>query len=294
MIIFENDGEIDPQLISLIGVNVKETENAIGFFGTGLKYAVACLARWEETMIVHTGASVLCFETEHTTIRGKEFGLIRMRSHYGNLQLGFTTDLGKRWEPWMVYRELWCNAHDEPNSRVYETDKEPEPKAGITRIIVNGPQIQCAHDTRHETILLGRKPLHILDGMEVYEGAGKRVFYRGIAVQDLDNPGLYTYNITSHLWLTEDRTAGSWQTNQVIARGLTQIEDRNIIDATLTATPGTMESRLDYDYAQDPGELWVERAEVAIANRPFAVPSSVRGKFVHHTVETCPTCGRAR
>ena len=39
MIVFENAGEIDPRLFALIGVNVKESENAIGFFGTGLKYA---------------------------------------------------------------------------------------------------------------------------------------------------------------------------------------------------------------------------------------------------------------
>ena len=37
MIVFENPGEIDVAAISTFGVSVKETDNPIGFFGTGLK-----------------------------------------------------------------------------------------------------------------------------------------------------------------------------------------------------------------------------------------------------------------
>lgn len=44
-VIFENPGEIDPRMISTFGVNVKENDSAIGFFGTGLKYAIAILLR---------------------------------------------------------------------------------------------------------------------------------------------------------------------------------------------------------------------------------------------------------
>src|ERR1700733_12022356 len=45
MIVFENYGEIEIDAITTFGVSVKEGPNPIGFFGTGLKYAVAVLLR---------------------------------------------------------------------------------------------------------------------------------------------------------------------------------------------------------------------------------------------------------
>lgn len=292
MIVFENEGEIDPRLVMLIGVNVKESTSAIGFFGTGLKYAVACLTRWGEEIRVQSGEAEFMFSSEDTEIRGHTFGVITMAGRHDRAPLGFTTEFGKRWEPWMVYRELWSNAHDEPAPRVYEAGaRAPSPRAGLTRVVVGGPKIEAAHAERDTFILnASRSPLHVVDGLEIYEGPGDNIFYRGIAVQALGKPGLYTYNITEQMWLTEDRTAGSWSTDPIIARGLTAIEDRAVIDATLTA-PG-FEARLDYDYARRPGELWLERAERAVLARPLDVPSSVRGKFDQGTAAICPSCGR--
>lgn len=293
MIVFENSGEIDPRLISLIGVNVKERSNPVGYFGTGLKYAVACLARWGESLTVQSGAAEFTFCTEEQRIRGQTFGVIVMRSAIDHLQLGFTTDLGKRWEPWMVYRELWCNAHDEPDTRVYVAPKMPAPTAGITRVIASGPKIERAHDNRNDFLLEPRAPLHVLPGLEIYEGEGKRIFYRGVAVQTPDKPSLYTYNITEQLYLTEDRTAGSWATDPIIARGLSQIKDRSVIDATLTAPSEALESRLDYDYAHDPGPAWSERAQHFALTRPMDIPSTVRRKHVEMVpARVCPTCQR--
>lgn len=45
MIIFRNKGVIDPKSITTFGVSSKENPGAIGFFGTGLKYAIAILLR---------------------------------------------------------------------------------------------------------------------------------------------------------------------------------------------------------------------------------------------------------
>ena len=293
MIVFENTGEIDPRLIMLIGVNVKESESAIGFFGTGLKYAVACMARWDEDLTIQSGTAEFTFGVETTNIRGREFGILTMRSRYDAAQLGFTTELGKQWEPWMVYRELWCNAHDEPESRVYYAETPPPAKEGVTRVIVAGEKIEAAHATRDEFILdRARKPLHSVPGLEIYEGPGARIFYRGIAVQTPTKPALYTYNITERIWLTEDRTAGSWTTDPIIARGLTKIEARDVIDATLTAPEERLESRLDYSSAYSPGDVWTERAHRALALNSQSVPQSVRSKFATVTVRSCPTCGQ--
>ena len=293
MIVFENDGEIDPRLVMLIGVNVKESASAIGFFGTGLKYAVASLARWGEEIRIQSGANEFSFASEETEIRGRKFGVLAMFSKLDKAPLGFTTELGKRWEPWMVYRELWCNAHDEPASKVYRTDKAPKPEAGKTRVIVYGPKILEAHFNRNDFILApDRNLLHKTDELEIYEGAGERIFYRGIAVQKPDKPGIFTYNITSHLYLTEDRTAGSWTTDPVIARGITHLQDAGLIDATLMAPADRLESKRDYDYAHDPGDIWTARATQMAAAHPMQIPSSVRSKFITPAVACCPSCGR--
>lgn len=292
MIVFENDGEIDPRLVMLIGVNVKETTSAIGFFGTGLKYAVACLSRWGEEIRIQSGAQEYQFSAENTEIRGRNFGILAMYSRLDRAPLGFTTELGKRWEPWMVYRELWCNAYDEPSPKVYEVDTAPRPEAGKTRIVVSGEKIEAAHGDR-DTYILGKRRnlLHKVTGLEIYEGPGDRIFYRGIAVQTPDKPALYTYNITSHLYLTEDRTAGSWQTDSVIAAGLTLLDDEDMIDATLCAPATHLESRLDYDYAYSPGDVWRSRAACAVAADPLGTPASVRRKFTAPAA-VCPGCGR--
>lgn len=58
MILFQNPGEIDLLSIASFGVSVKEGENPIGFFGTGLKYAIAVLLRTGHRITVMTGPRV--------------------------------------------------------------------------------------------------------------------------------------------------------------------------------------------------------------------------------------------
>lgn len=292
MIVFENAGEIDPRLAMLIGVNVKESNNPIGYFGTGLKYVIACMSRWGEKITLQTGSAEYTFDVEDTEIRGKRFGVIAMVGRYDRAVLGFTTELGRSWEPWMVYRELWSNAHDEPEASVTEVTAMPSPKAGTTRIIVSGERIQVAHDHRSEFLLEGRDPKWVTPEIEIYEGPGTSIFYRGIAVQKLDKPSIYTYNILHPLWLTEDRTAGTWSTDPVIARGLSHVDEEIVVRSTVIAPSTAMEPRLDYDYAPDPGELWLKVAGELATSHPLQVPRSVRQKFTVKEIRTCPTCGQ--
>jgi hypothetical protein len=296
MLIFENAGEIDPQLITLIGVNIKTSPSAIGYFGTGLKYAIACLSRWEDEIVIQSGTAIFTFTKVTAEIRGKTFGVIKMLSHVDSLQLGFTTELGKNWEPWMVYRELWCNAHDEPEAAVYEAETAPAPRIGYTRVIVNSPKLNAAHGVRDTFILAKREPLHKLEELEIYFGESSVIFYRGIAVQQLDKPSLYTYNITSLMYLTEDRTASSYSTGPIIARGLAALKDKSIVSATILAPPEAHEAQLDYGYVYTRSVEWDEVAKDATLTTPLRTPASVRAKFPAPAApaeeKPCPTCGQ--
>ena len=65
-VIFENPGEIDPLAIRTFGVSVKEGDNPIGFFGTGLKYALAILLRTGHQVSMQAGELTLAFGTKRS------------------------------------------------------------------------------------------------------------------------------------------------------------------------------------------------------------------------------------
>jgi hypothetical protein len=293
MIVFENTGEIDPRLITLLGVNVKESESPVGFFGTGLKYAIACSLRRGNRIRIQSGEAEFDFSAREEQIRGKVFGIISMLGRHDRLELGFTTDLGKHWEDWMIYRELWCNAHDESGAKVYEATVAPQPTRGLTRIIVEG--LDKPHQQRWDFLLNpAQVPTWSNEGLDIFADPMPRgvLFYRGIAVQSLrEKPALYTYNIKSKLTLTEDRTAGAWATDWEITRWITLIDDENLARAVLTSKG--FESRLDFSYAVNWSEAWNKVGAELTKESPLSVHSSVRTRFAKSKeINVCHACGR--
>jgi hypothetical protein len=110
MIIFENKGELDIRAIKTFGVNSKDDkESAIGYFGTGLKYAIAILLRNGHDISIYTGGVKYDFGVNRSKIRHDEFDIVTMNGE----ELGFTTELGKNWEMWQAFRELNSNTLDE-------------------------------------------------------------------------------------------------------------------------------------------------------------------------------------
>lgn len=296
MIIFENSGEIDIRLAVIIGTNVKETDHPVGFFGTGLKYAIASVLRWGGAIAIQSGLAEFTFTSSKTTLRGKDFNLISMNGAQDRLELGFTTELGKNWQPWMIYRELWCNAHDEEMPNVFLSESKPKPLAGKTRVIVDELSLLSAHESRENFILTkGHPPLFVSNSVEIYSGISDKIFYRGIAVQELAKPSLYTYNILGNLFLTEDRTAPAWSTEPMVLRALVGLEDEAIIRTTLCAPSTSYEANLDYDFTYGSESiLWKEIAQQLSEERALEIPSTVRRRFFP-LAETkyCPSCGQA-
>ncbi|WP_217468779.1 hypothetical protein, partial [Staphylococcus aureus] len=127
MIIFRNKGVIDPKSITTFGVSSKENPGAIGFFGTGLKYAIAILLREGCDITIHAGKRKLEFGIKRDRVRVDDFNVVTMN----NRRLGFTTEVGKTWEVWQAFRELYCNTMDE-RGEVFEADEVPEVAADET------------------------------------------------------------------------------------------------------------------------------------------------------------------
>lgn len=246
MIVFENPGEIDIRSISTFGVSVKEGDNPIGFFGTGLKYAIAVLLRTGHRITIMSGEDVVQFGIDKTVVRGQEFDFVTMKVNDGSATpIGFTTELGKQWELWMAYREIACNCKDEGGQGRHEHYMvDPEP--GKTLLIVQGDAFESVFAQSHRFILEDQ-PMFKTGTLEVRNRPGGSFFYRGVRVAELRANALFTYNELSKMELTEDRTVkDQWTIGHRIATGVLRATDKPFIRAVITADSESLEGRLDF------------------------------------------------
>jgi hypothetical protein len=250
---FHNPGHVDLDTIRTMGVNVKDNDNPIGYFGTGMKYAIATLLRTKHTITLQTNGETIPFTTLTKEIRGKPFEMIMM----GDEQLGFTTDLGKNWEPWQAYRELASNAFDE-GGKVTTNAVEDD-----TVFTVIGEGIIEAHRIR-DTIFLQSEPWLLKDGIEVHRGESKYLFYRGVRVHKLDKPSRFTYNFVSHMALTEDRTLASpYMAQYELQRVLPTFPEPKLAERLVSAGEGHYEERLSWRECTKPSDEFLDALEEA-------------------------------
>lgn len=204
-ICFRTPGLIDLRAVRTFGVSAKETDGAIGQFGTGLKYAIAVALRHGCAIDLWRGLERWRFGTLSADIRSKGFELVTMRcGDAAAIELAFTTELGKHWKPWMAYRELESNTRDE-HGETFLTDGAAVAREDHTAICVTGMDEE--YEGRHKTFLIPNL-LAACHGLEIHKGASDAVYCKGVRVLDLKHPAEFSYNFLS-LELTEDRAAKS-------------------------------------------------------------------------------------
>jgi len=135
---FFNETVLDPEAFKVMGLSVK-AEGSFGMFGTGLKYAIATILRSGDSVEIVSNGNSFQFDYETRDFRGESFGFVRCNGE----DVGFTTQLGKCWEPWMAYRELLCNATDEGGGVM-----NVEMDGPTTRVIVRGDVLSEVHEFR--------------------------------------------------------------------------------------------------------------------------------------------------
>ena len=271
MISFQNPGLIDPRCISTIGVSVKEGENPIGFFGTGLKYAIAIILRNGGQISVWRGLEELRFDVAEANIRGKTFNVVRMNG----AELGFTTDLGKHWEVWKAFRELHCNAKDEGG---ITRAARIEPAGNTTVVHVELPaMVECYYD--RAKYLLETSPIMSGPHVAFHPGPSAGIFYRSVLIGRISpKPHLFAPNIIEQTRLTEDRTiADQWGVGEAIARAILQCDDADFLERFLTAAEEYAESELDLDWAYDPSEAFMRTVAKLAPDRSRRInPSALK------------------
>lgn len=233
-ICFYNNGTLDKRAFTMLGLSAKSSDEAIGFFGTGFKYAIATLLRNDCRVQIsirdendNSVYTLYEFFTRRDKFRDKEFDFIYYSyplSSYDDphgvveRELPFTTHLGANWKLWQAYRELYTNALDEGGGvklcdLSYEPDDEP---AGVYVYVIDNAHDEFVnvHEKRHiyfldrPTLAESRRMRCVERVVEADSAIYYKTMYTGTKV---DKMTYFTYDYKSTQTLTEDRTiADTW------------------------------------------------------------------------------------
>lgn len=250
---FSNTDPIDLDAITTMGVSVKTGDSPIGFFGTGLKYAIATLLRTGHKVKLIRAGKTYNFSGRKQSIRDQEFNVVYM----GNTKLGFTTELGVNWTPLEAYRELASNCMDEGGTIGYG----PADPGHSTVFEIRGNGIEEAR-SHHNKMFLSTRPR--VNGLraEIHDpGHDPNVlYYRGVVALVGAMPFLYTYNITEGIELTEDRTIKyAWLADDCMKDAIMHSDNYDLIKRCLLAPNGYAEST--FRYRGYPGETFLRVVE---------------------------------
>lgn len=197
MISFITPTALPIEAATTMGVSVKETDGAIGKFGTGLKYAIAGVLRLCGTVEIFIRGTRHEFTAIEQDIRGRKFRIV----HCNGAPCGFTTELGKHWKPWQLFRELASNTLDEGGR--WASGNAPA-NEGATVIRVSCREVEESGETeavfRPESTCLVRSTM----GAQVYAGSSRHYYYKGIRAGSFDTVAPVTVDVTSGE-LSEDR-----------------------------------------------------------------------------------------
>lgn len=258
---FCNDGVFDPRAMLTFGVSVKGDDDAIGYFGTGFKYAIAIILRNGGTVSISSCGDNYNFESRTEDIRGKDVDIV----YCNGVNAGFTTHVGINWEPWMAYRELYSNCMDE-GGRVSENPVKTD-----TVIEVDCYAIRLAFNDS-DKYFLDDEPLATHGRADIHKKRSNYVYYKGVAVGAMD--AAYSYNLKG-IDLTEDRTfKHEYQVRWGVQKAVQSLTDKTILRAVLA--PGEhYEAKIPFDIDWPISDEFIETAS-AMMKTNVGVSEGVR------------------
>lgn len=251
-ILFETPGLIDLRAFTLMGVSAKpNSANPIGYFGTGLKYAMSTLVRLGCKPVVWIGNDKYTFFQKDDKFRDVDFSQMWMRSEKfklraRNIMLPYAVNYGRNWLSWMAFRELEANTRDENGSTEYCT-ANTEAITGykdFTRIVIDHPDFIKAWETRSE-IFLDDSPREG-KGISILDEPSKYIYWRGLRVFEPHKPCSWRYNFLDHMKLTEDRTLPEWEARWALGVFTIHNDDEFLIEHIVTCEDRYWESDIIY------------------------------------------------
>ena len=236
-IIFENEGELDIRALTIMGLNVKETDTPIGYFGTGFKYGVAVAVRNGCSVVIQDGTGVESrISKTNREFRGHAYSGLRLEE----LELPFTTELGKKWELWQAYREFKSNCMDE-GGEVFTSDSLPTPEQGKVRILVYGGNFSHIHKNSDQFFWDASYEEEALNE-EVFRSVKNpgSIFHRGIYIGDVGGSQFkteYSYNLLQRVEVSEDRiitTGGLSEVRRTVIDAMRRSNKESVVEEIIT------------------------------------------------------------
>lgn len=254
-VLFRTPGAIPLDAFNKFGINAKPNSvSPFGFFGTGLKYAVAVILREGGSIRVFIQGVEYQFYLRKADFRGKTFQEVRMRKRKRGMMgwikseaLPFTTELGRNWKLWQAFRELESNTRDENGESGPIELNEFFPDDTGTDILVDCPGFSEAAESREEdyggtpvaaAVFLQPSALSVVHDcgqFTMYAGPSRFLYYQGIRVYELEHPARATYDFKpGRVTLSEDRAAANiWNMKYHMAEEIQRIQDVALIEELL-------------------------------------------------------------
>lgn len=190
----QNNGLLDIRLVALMGGTTKANDKyKIGQFGTGLKYTLAFLFRNNLDFKIYVGKQEVKITLDIEEIQGQVFEILRINGE----RTSITTRMGEDWKPWMIVRELWCNALDEGGAKkeiCYQTQGEADT---TTFFIQVDKQIENVLNLWNKYFIHDLEPMFSNNRLAVYPSAGHLCIYKqGVMIhEEEETKALFRYDV---------------------------------------------------------------------------------------------------
>jgi hypothetical protein len=192
----QNNGELDIRLVALMGGTTKANDKyKIGQFGTGLKYTLAFLFRNNLAFKIYCGEQEVEVYTETETIKGEPFDIICINGQ----RTSITTKMGEDWKPWMIVRELWCNALDEGGAIREEVTRTTGSAGTTTFYIQIDSLIQDVLDQWPKYFIHDQEPIFRDDNHAIYPAGDRLCIYKqGVLIHEAkESRSVFSYDLKS-------------------------------------------------------------------------------------------------
>lgn len=255
-----NNGEIDPRAFSLLGASSKRDGEAIGFFGSGAKYALAVLLREGKKFRIFSGESEVLFTVKQEQFRDKIVSVI----HVNGQPTSLTIETGPKWTLPHALRELYSNALDEENGQWQLVDHVLNAPNRTAIYIEVDPEITTLW-TEREKYFIKKTAYPLWESeykIQCYRpedtGGISNFFRRRVwCCEDRENEPIYSYDI-HNISLNESRVASSYDCTMAgIGFALRELQNNEFIENfILQYSHKECAEWYAMHYCYNPAELW--------------------------------------
>lgn len=250
----QNNGELDIRLVALMGGTTKSTDEfKIGQWGSGLKYTLAYLLKNNLDFKIFIGEEEVKISTETETIRDEAFEIICINGK----RTSITTQMGgEAWAPWMIVRELWCNALDE-GGELKQTTEETIGVAGTTTFYIQiTPDIREVIVNWQNYFIHELEPLSETSNFKIYSGGNAlRLYKQGVLIYENKTiKSLFAYDIRN-ADINELREFRGTVSAQLVY-ALSKASEKVITYFLENISEDYYEGTMDYDWFTNFSEDW--------------------------------------